>query len=139
MTAHLSVFINGCLDDYSGWHETHDHAFADLVQTYDCMADEYEVATLSDGATVRKYMLWVIDDETETLLDHMAEIVEYPSLLFCDCSDTRMLVDNETGMYDPELSVCCMACENEQYDAYEQQMATRERREHDALGFVQFG
>ena len=125
--AHVAVFINGCLNDSEEWYETRseceafltDHAGFGDFEAYGWLN---ALPGMPDDATVTKYHLFdgiLSEPNGLELSSYMAEIVEYPSWEFCDCIDTREYLDNETGIYDPELSVCCMACEIEAYDDYD--------------------
>lgn len=120
MTAvHLSVFVNGCLDDTNEWYETVADAQSSLAESYYWERVSTGYILGSDTDTVRKYRLFTRSETTGNLLEsaYMAEICEYPALAFCDCASNRSELDNETGLYDPSASVQCMACEADTWEA----------------------
>jgi hypothetical protein len=125
MAVHLSIFINGCLSDSDEWYETVEAAEAAITAPQHYEYNRYATITSAyDGATCHKYELFELDwnGGPRKRSAYMAEITEYPNLEFCSCE--RDALDNETGLYDPSIADCCMACERDQnamHDAWEAQ------------------
>lgn len=124
--AHVSVFINGCLDDSSEWYNTRPECELFLTAAGFDSIRRYDTVRLpgSVDAVVHKYQLFQYNGLGDLYLSpHMAEITEYADWEFCGCVfgnpiiPGREYLDNETGIYDPATSTQCMACESEEWDA----------------------